>query len=107
MTFPYFVDSYVTLKFLNGENQVLKKLKTKTRRGTLCPEFGDILSLDIPDNLLPDVTVEIKLKASRIVKIGKNPVIGVGHIYPNNNHWKRLVAEGDCKGWFQVTKQNK
>jgi len=101
------LDSYVTLKFLNRENQVLKKLKTKTRRGTLSPEFGDILSLDIPDNLLPDVTVEIKLKASRIVKIGKNPVIGVGQIYPNSTHWQRLVSDTSCKGWFQVTRQNK
>ena len=92
---------------MNSEDQVLKKLKTRTRRGTLSPEFGESLCLDIPDNLLPDVKVKIKLKASRTLKIGKNPVIGEGMILPSSDHWQRLLKDSECKGWFQVYKHKK
>lgn len=101
----FFSDSYVTLTFYNKTDQVLKKLKTKTRRGTLTPDFGDALSVDIPDNLLPDVKVKIKLKKNRV--LGKNSVIGETMIMPDCDHWQRLLNQGDSRGWFPVFKPSK
>jgi len=98
-------DSYVTLSFWTKEEQLLKKVKTKTQKGTICPEFGDKLSVNIPDTILPDVKVEVKLKASRLVKIGKNPLIGVTEIKPE--YWERVWKDGEYKGWFQVFKLKK
>ena len=103
----YFVASYVTLSFLNREDQVLNKVKTKTQRGTISPEFGDKMSIDMSEQVLAEVKVKIKLKASRLLKMGKNPVIGEGMILPDSDHWKRLLENGDCKGWFHVFRQSK
>lgn len=104
----YFADSYVTLTFLNKENEILEKLKTKTRKGTLCPDFGDNLNVVIPDNQLPDVQVQVKLKtASRISKIKKRALIGETIIKPDSDQWKRLMSEGEAKGWFPLFKPKK
>ena len=60
----------------------------------------------IPDNLLPDVTLKLKLKARKI-KLGSNPVIGEDTITKESDHWIRLLEQGETQGWFPVYKPGK
>ena len=85
----------------------MKKVSTKTRKGTLLPDFGEEFSIMIPDNLLPDVTLKLKLKASRKIKIGRNQVIGEDTITKESDHWARLLEQGETQGWFPVYKPGK
>eukprot|EP00112_Aurelia_sp_Birch-Aquarium-sp1_P026126 Seg907.3 transcript_id=Seg907.3/GoldUCD/mRNA.D3Y31 product=Synaptotagmin-9 protein_id=Seg907.3/GoldUCD/D3Y31 len=100
-------DSYVTISALNKDGETLKKFKTKTRKGTLVPDFGETFAITIPDNLMPDVTLKLKLKASRKIKLGSNPVIGEDTITKESDHWIRLLEQNVTQGWFPVYKPGK
>lgn len=71
------------------------------------PDFGETFAITIPDNLMPDVTLKLKLKASRKIKLGSNPVIGEDTITKESDHWIRLLEQNVTQGWFPVYKPGK
>ncbi len=93
-------ESYVTITALNQDDQPMKKLKTKVRPGTLRPEFGDSLVFEVPDNLLPDISLKIVLKAKRVLK--KNIFLGSFVIKPQSEYWQKLLNDGDITAVFPV-----
>ncbi|XP_065052690.1 synaptotagmin-1-like isoform X2 [Rhopilema esculentum] len=100
-------DSYVTLSLLNKDSELVQKLKTKTKKGTLLPEYCEELTFQISDSVLPDASLKIKLKSKRLLKVSKNPVIGETVIRSDSEHWDRLCKTGHVQGWFPVFKPSK
>ncbi len=101
----FVIDSYVVISAINDDGERLKKLKTKVKHGSLRPEYGEKLVFDIPDNLLPDVSLKIALKAKRLLK--KNILLGSFVIKPDSEHWKKLLEDLWVTSSFSVFEKPK
>eukprot|EP00794_Sanderia_malayensis_P003677 gene3677-4194_t len=84
--------SYVTVTVLNDQEEKMKKLKSKVMKGTLQPTFSDCLEFEMSDNLLPDISLVVALKAKRLLK--KNILLGTGELKSDSEYWKKLLEDG-------------
>lgn len=92
--------SYVTLALLNKDEEVLEKRKSCKKKDTLQPVYEDEFTYTVPDNMLPDVQMVLKIKTPHLVK--KSTVLGKSTILPSSDNWKQLLEKEYTQGWFPV-----
>ena len=100
-----FLASYVTLALQNKDGQTMEKRKSSTKSGTLQPLFEDEVSFSVPDNLLPDTRMLIKLKQKRMFR--PTTTIGKVLVLPTADNWKQLLEKEYTEGWFSVLSKPK
>lgn len=96
----FILGTYVTLALLNKEDEVLEKKKSKTKKGTLTPEYDTEVKFLVPDNLLPEVKLLIKLKKKTLLK--PPTTIGKSLLQPTSDHLVQLNEKEYTEGWFSV-----
>jgi len=92
--------SYVTLTLMNKDDEILEKKKSSVKRGTITPEYNTEVKFTLPDNLLPDVRMLVKLKSKHYFKPSKT--IGKFLILPTTDYWVQLMEKEYAEGWFSV-----
>ncbi|XP_057294194.1 synaptotagmin-2-like [Hydractinia symbiolongicarpus] len=92
--------SYVTLTLLNKDDEKLEKRRTSNKRGTLQPSYDTEVTYNVPDNLLPEVKMLLKLKSKHYFK--PSSVLGKTTILPTSDNWKQLLDKEYTEGWFSV-----
>ncbi|XP_066924500.1 synaptotagmin-2-like isoform X2 [Clytia hemisphaerica] len=97
--------SYVTLTMLNKDGEKIDKRKSRSKGGTLQPLFEDEVSFSIPDNILPDAKLLVKLKMKRMLR--PTMLIGKYTILSTNDNWKKLVDTEYTEGWFSMMNKPK
>jgi len=71
----------------------------------LQPIYEDEVMFSIPDNILPEARLVIKLKMKRTLRA--TTLIGKFTIMPTNDNWKKLVENEFTEGWFSVLNKPK
>ena len=92
--------SYVTVSLMNKDEEILEKRKSKRQKGTLQPKFDDNFKFVVPDNMLPEIQLLVKLKQPHLFK--KNSLFGKTVILPTCDNWKQLLEKEFTSGWFSV-----
>jgi len=93
-------NSYITLALLNKDEEVLEKRKSCKVKGTLQPVYDDEFCYTVPDNMMPDVQMLLKIKTPHLLK--KSSVLGKSTILPTSDNWKQLLEKEFTSGWFPV-----
>ena len=63
------------------------------------------MTFSVPDNILPEARLLIKLKMKRMLR--PTTLIGKLLIMPTNDNWKKLCSEDYTEGWFSVMNKPK
>ena len=90
----------MTITLLNKDDEKQDKIKTCVKRGTIQPTYETEGCFTLPDNLLPDARLLLKLKSKHYFKPSK--LIGKAIILPTSDYWKQLLDKEYTEGWFSV-----
>lgn len=84
----------------NKDGERMEKRKSSSKSGTLQPLFENEVLFSIPDNLLPEARLVVKLKQKRLLR--PTTLIGKTTILPTADNWKQLLEKEYTEGWFSV-----
>jgi len=91
----------VTLVLLNKDGNPIEKRKSPECAGTLQPNFDKQVMFSVPDTILQDVQLQVKLKDKRFLKPSR--LIGKTVIKSDSEYWTKLMQDGVLEAhWFQV-----
>lgn len=90
---------------MNKDGETMEKRKSKTKGGTLQPLYEDEVTFSVPDNIIPEARLLIKLKMKKLMR--PPTLIGKLLIMPTQDNWKKLVDDGFTEGWFSVMNKPK
>lgn len=99
------IHSYVSLSLLNKDGEKIEKRKSRSKAGTLQPMYESEVTFSVPDNVLVEARLLIKLKMKRILR--STSLIGKFTVMPNNEHWLKLIENDFTEGWFSVLNKPK
>ena len=94
------IASYVSLALQNKDGENMEKRKSSSQSGTLQPFYDNEVKFSIPDNLLPEARLLVKLKQKHLLK--PTSLIGKMVLLPESDNWKQLLEKDYTEGWVSV-----